>query len=157
MLSVKEIMEKFEVTRTTLHNWKTTKPKLYDYLINYDGANGEYRDIMIILDKFVSNREGEFSYEEIEFLQTLNWNNLIVEDIDRLHEYYASMIAKDLKQNTTFLLGIYSKIEQLSSIERWVFVQRLKKVKSKKFQNENKKELISHFFKGYLNGNKIII
>ena len=45
MLTHKEITERFEVTRNTISNWKTTKPKLYDYLKNFDGKNDELRDI----------------------------------------------------------------------------------------------------------------
>ena len=38
MLKVKDVLEKYEVTRTTLHNWKTTKPNLYPGLCNRKSA-----------------------------------------------------------------------------------------------------------------------
>ena len=44
MLKVKDVLEKYEVTRTTLHNWKTTKPNLYSLLLNSDGQNDDLRD-----------------------------------------------------------------------------------------------------------------
>ena len=56
MLSKKEISEKFEVTRTTLHNWKTSKPNLYNLLLNSDGSNNELRELTIILEKYSKDK-----------------------------------------------------------------------------------------------------
>ena len=39
MTSIKDIVSKYEVTRATLHNWKTTKPNLYNLLLNPEDTN----------------------------------------------------------------------------------------------------------------------
>ena len=75
MLSKKEISEKFEVTRTTLHNWKTSKPNLYNLLLNSDGSNNELRELTIILEKYSKTINFSFSTEEIEYFLKLNLEN----------------------------------------------------------------------------------
>ena len=75
MLSKKEISEKFEVTRTTLHNWKTTKPNLYNLLLNSDGSNNELREITIVLEKYSKTFNFDFLVDEIEYILDLNLEN----------------------------------------------------------------------------------
>jgi len=84
MLSKKEISEKFEVTRTTLHNWKTSKPNLYNLLLNSDGSNNELRELTIILEKYSKSFDFDFAVDEIEYILKLNLENYL-ENIEKLH------------------------------------------------------------------------
>ena len=68
MYTKKEITEKYEVTRTTLHNWKTTKPILYNLLLNSDGSNNQVRELNIVLEKYSKTINCNFLLEEIEYI-----------------------------------------------------------------------------------------
>ena len=78
MLSTKEITEKFEVSRATLHNWKTTKPNLYTLLQTADEQFSKYRDVNILLDRYIQtvSNIALFEYKELEYILQINQENL---------------------------------------------------------------------------------
>ena len=43
MLSNKEIIEKFDIPKSTLYGWKTERPKVYEYLATADEQFLKYR------------------------------------------------------------------------------------------------------------------
>lgn len=149
MLSKKEISEKFEVTRTTLYNWKTTKPNLYDLLLNSDGSNDKVREIKIILEKYSKTIISDFLLEDIEFILNLNLENNL-DDIEKLHTIYIEQTSKDLKQNSEFILSIYQKIQSLNVVERYIFISRIKSIKKQKIKQNELRTAIKHYFKEFL-------
>ena len=149
MLSKKEISERFEVTRTTLHNWKTTKPNLYNLLLNSDGSNNELRELTIILEKYSKTIISGFLLEDIEFVLNLNLENNL-EDIEKLHTIYIEQTSKALKENSEFILSIYQKIQNLNVLERYIFILRIKSIKKQKIKHNDLKTAIKHYFKEFL-------
>jgi hypothetical protein len=149
MFSKKEITEKYEVTRTTLHNWKTTKPNLYNLLLNSDGSNSQMRELTIILEKYSKTIINNFSLEDIEYILNLNLENYL-EDIEKLHTIYIEQTSKDLRQNSEFILSIYQKIQSLNVIERYIFISRIKSIKKQKIKQNELKTAIKHYFKEFL-------
>lgn len=73
MTSIKDIINKYEVSRATLHNWKTTKPNLYNLLLNLDGKNDELRELTIILEKYSKTINPSFTLEDIFFYFGFNF------------------------------------------------------------------------------------
>ncbi|RBQ32647.1 hypothetical protein CRU92_02730 [Arcobacter sp. FW59] len=149
MLKVKEILERYEVTRTTLHNWKTTKPNLYNLLLNSDGKNDDLRDINIVLEKYSKTIKTIFTFEDILFILDLDLENF-VEEIEKLHTIYIEKTSKELNQNSEFILNIYQKIQSLNLVERYIFISRIKRVKGNKIKEMELKTAIKHYFKEFL-------
>ena len=152
MYSKKEITERFEVTRTTLHNWKTSKPNLYNLLLHSDSSNNELREITIILEKYSKTIKSQFEIEEVEFILDLDLENYL-EEIERLHTIYIEQTSKDLKQNSELILTIYQKIQNLNIIERYIFISRIKSVKKQKTKEKELKIAIKYYFKECLSTN----
>ena len=152
MYSKKEITERFEVTRTTLHNWKTSKPNLYNLLLHSDSSNNELREITIILEKYSKPIKSQFEIEEVEFILDLDLENYL-EEIERLHTIYIEQTSKDLKQNSELILTIYQKIQNLNIIERYIFISRIKSVKKQKTKEKELKIAIKYYFKEFLSTN----
>ena len=150
MLSIKKITEKFEVSRATLHNWKTTKPKLYSCLLNSDDTSDELRECKMLLEKYSKSIKGTFALGEIEYILELGFGLDSLEEIENIHTIYSIAIAKEIKQNSAFVLGIYQKLQNLGLVEKYIFVARYKHVSAKKVKTEEKKELIRYFFKEFL-------
>jgi len=149
MLSKKEITEKFEVTRTTLHNWKTTKPNLYELLLNSSGYSNETREMKIILEKYSKTITSDFLPDEVEYVLDLNLENYL-EDIEKLHTIYIKQTSKDIKLNSEFVLSIYQKIQNLNIIERYIFISRIKSIKKQKIKPSELKVAIKHYFEEFL-------
>ncbi|WP_198306074.1 hypothetical protein [Arcobacter vandammei] len=149
MLRIKDILERYEITRTTLYNWKTTKPNLYNLLLNSDSKNDELRELTIILEKYSKGINSNFFEEEIKFILKLNLEDFI-EDIEKLHTIYIEKTSKELKENSEFILGIYQKIQNLNLVERYIFISRIKQVKKSKIKELELKSAINHYFKEFL-------
>lgn len=149
MLSKKEITENFEVTRTTLHNWKTSKPNIYNLLLNSKGFNDELREIKIILEKYSKTIVSDFLLEDIEYVLSLALENYL-EDIEKLHTLYIEQTSKDLKQNSEYILSIYQKIQNLNIIERYIFISRIKSIKKQKIKPNELRGAIKHYFQEFL-------
>ena len=151
MLAIKDIVDKFEVSRATLHNWKTTKPKLYDYLKNFDGKNDEFRDIKSILDGYADGLSGEFYYEEIDFLLFLCMEFGVLDSIKNIVDGFGVSAAKEFKENSKLVFGIYAKLERLNIVERYIFADRYKSVQRQlKKTKEAREDLIRYYFKPFL-------
>ena len=149
MLKVKDVLEKYEVTRATLHNWKTTKPNLYSLLLNSDGQNDDLRDINIVLEKYSKTIKSTFSEDDILFILNLSLENF-VNEIEKLHTIYIEQTAKELKENSEFVLAVYQKIQDLNLIERYIFISRIKSLRKEKIKQTDIKIAIKHYFKEFL-------
>ena len=153
MLTQKEITEKFEITRGTLHNWKTTKPNLYSYLENYDKKFDKLQEINIFLESYIKTAQNitVFEYKEIAYIFTLELELQDLKKIENLHLTYINASMKKEKESSEFILNIYKKLESLNLIEKYIFANRLKvlveKIKSKK---EEREELLRHYFKEFI-------
>ncbi|MFW3343319.1 hypothetical protein [Aliarcobacter butzleri] len=149
MTSIKDIISKYEVSRATLHNWKTTKPNLYNLLLNLDGKNDELRELTIILEKYSKTINPSFTMEDIFFILDLNLEDFI-EEIEKLHTIYIEQTSKNLKENSEFILSIYQKIQNLNLIEKYIFISRIKRVKKNKIKEMDLKTSIKHYFKEFI-------
>lgn len=153
MLTQKEITEKFEITRGTLHNWKTTKPNLYSYLENYDKKFDKLQEINIFLETYIKTNKNvmAFEYKEIEYVFALELELQNLKTIENLHLTYINASMKKVKESSEFIFDIYKKLESLNLIEKYIFANRLKtlveKIKSKK---EEKESLLRYYFKEFL-------
>ena len=149
MTSIKDIISKYEVTRATLHNWKTTKPNLYNLLLNPEDTNEKLRDINIVLEKYSKTIKSTFSEDDILFILNLSLENFINE-IEKLHTIYIEQTAKELKENSEFVLAVYQKIKDLNLIERYIFISRIKSLRKEKIKQTDIKTAIKHYFKEFL-------
>ncbi len=152
MLKTGKITEKYEITRYTLNNWKTTKPNLYNLIKTSDDAYEKYRDTSIILEEYAKSTINKiFSFDEIKFIYEKNlvFNN--VNDIIEISTIYSATIIKDIKTNSKFVLGIYQKIEQLNIIEKYIFVNRLQIIKGKNIKDKiDKNDILKHYMKEFI-------
>ena len=149
MTSIKDIVSKYEVTRATLHNWKTTKPNLYNLLLNPEDTNEKLRDINIVLEKYSKTIKSTFSEDDILFILNLSLENF-VNEIEKLHTIYIEQTAKELKENSEFVLAVYQKIKDLNLIERYIFISRIKSLRKEKIKQTDVKTAIKHYFKEFL-------
>lgn len=149
MFSKKEITEKYEITRTTLHNWKTTKPNLYNLLLNSDGTNSEIRELTIVLEKYSKTIISDFLIEDIEYILELKLEEYL-EKVEKLHSLFIEQTSNDLKQNSEFILSIYQKIQNLNVVERYIFISRIKSIKKQKIKQNELRTAINHYFKEFL-------
>lgn len=149
MTSIKDIISKYEVTRATLHNWKTTKPNLYNLLLNPEDTNEKLRDINIVLEKYSKTIKSTFSEDDILFILNLSLENF-VNEIEKLHTIYIEQTAKELKENSEFVLAVYQKIQDLNLIERYIFISRIKSLRKEKIKQTDVKTAIKHYFKEFL-------
>lgn len=149
MLSQKKITEKFEVTRTTLYNWKTTKPKLFNLLVNSDRMNTQLREYRIILEKYSKTLKGEFVSEEITYILMQNLENYL-ENIECLENLFIIKTSKDLKEKSDFILDIYHKIKALNIVNRYIFISRIKSIKKQRIKQSDLQTAIKHYFKEFL-------
>lgn len=151
MLSTGEITKKFEVTRFTLNNWRTTKPNIYNILKNSDETHDELRECKMLLEEYSKSITGEFKLEEIEYILALRLAIETLEDIENIHTIYSIAIAKEIKQNSAFVLGMYQKLANLGLIEKYLFTKRYKDLQIKLPKTkEDKQGLIKHYFKSFL-------
>jgi len=153
MPSIKEITEKFEVTRATFHNWKTTKPNLYNYLIHSDDQYEKYRKVNILLETYIKTAKeiSLFNYKEIEYILSLNLTLDTIKEIEYLHLTYVNTSTKNKKENSEFTLNIYKKLEILNLIEKYIFSDKLNTVSLKiKTKKDEKESLITYYFKEFL-------
>jgi hypothetical protein len=152
MLKTGTITEKYEITRYTLNNWKTTKPNLYNLIKTSDEAYDRYRDTTIILEEYARNTiNSVFSFDEIKFIYTKNLIFKNVNDIIDISTIYSATIIKDIKTNSRFVLGIYQKLEELNIIERYIFVNRLRIIKQKNIKDEvDKNDILKHYMKEFI-------
>lgn len=149
MYTKKEITEKYEVTRTTLHNWKTTKPNLYNLLLNSDGSNNQVRELNIVLEKYSKTIRCNFFLEEIEYILNFDIEKNFNE-IEKLDTLFIESTSSDIKQNSEFILNIYQKIKSLNIVERYIFITRIKSVKKQKMKNSETQSVIKHYFREFL-------
>ncbi len=149
MTSIKDIVSKYEVTRATLHNWKTTKPNLYNLLLNPEDTNEKLRDINIVLEKYSKTIKSTFSEDDILFILNLSLENF-VNEIEKLHTIYIEQTAKELKENSEFVLNVYQKIQDLNLIERYIFILRIKSLRKEKIKQTDIRTAIKHYFKEFL-------
>lgn len=153
MLSTKEIAEMFNVPKTTLYGWKTERPKVYEYLANADEQFTKYRDVNILLDRYIQSVSNVslFEYKELEYILELKLENLKIEELDNFHLKFIEKSIKIEKEPKTNALNIYKKLETLNLIEIYILNERIKTVSEKiKTKKDEKESLIKHYLKDFL-------
>ena len=153
MLSTKEIAEMFNVPKTTLYGWKTERPKVYEYLANSDEQFTKYREVNILLDRYIQTVPNIeiFEYKELEYILELKLENQKIEELDNFHLKFIEKSIKIEKEPKTFALNIYKKLETLNLIEKYILNERIKTVSEKiKTKKDEKESLIRHYLKDFL-------
>ena len=153
MLSNKEIIERFDIPKSTLYGWKTERPKVYEYLANSDEQFTKYREVNILLDRYIQTVPNIeiFEYKELEYILELKLENQKIEEIDNFHLKFIEKSIKIEKEPKTNALNIYKKLENLNLIEKYILNERLKTVSEKiKTKKEEKESLIKHYLKEFL-------
>ena len=154
MLSNKEIIERFDIPKSTLYGWKTERPKVYEYLANADEQFSKYREVNILLDRYIQTipNVALFEYKELEYILELKLENLKIEELDNFHLKFIEKSIKIEKEPKTFALNIYKKLETLNLIEKYILNERIKIVSEKiKTKKEEKESFIKHYLKEFLN------
>lgn len=152
-LSTKDVINRFEVTRATLHNWKTTKPNLYNLLKNSDTQFEKVREVNIFLDSYIKTAKKEiFTLEELNYIISLDLKLEGIKNIEQLELIYINTSTKIEKQSDAFSLDIYKKLESLNLIEKYIFCDRLKalEAKNKKAKKDEDIEWIQRYFREFL-------
>ena len=150
MLSIKEISEQFDISKSTLYDWKKERPKIYEYLANSDDQYEKYREVNILLESYIKTAKDIklFDYKEVEYIFSLNLDLKDLKNIENLHLTYINKSFKIEKESNEFVLNIYKKLEKLNLIEKYIFSMRLKTV-ANKIKKEEKESLIKHYFKEF--------
>ena len=153
MLTIKEMSEKFNIPKSTLYGWEKERKEVFNYLKNIDSGSEELRILKMMLDKYSKTIDNYFELKEIEFILSLKLKLDNVEDIENLHTIYSYGIINHIKELSTFVLGIYIKLEKLNLIEKYIFVDCYKNTKKKLEKNKNDKiSILKHYFKPFFNG-----
>ncbi|MDP2894293.1 MAG: hypothetical protein Q8N78_08045 [Sulfurimonas sp.] len=152
MIQIKDVVDKFEVSRATFHNWKKAKPNLYSYLLNYKDSDievGKLREINIVLEKYAKESiKPIFTYNEISFICT---NELTFERAEDLAAAFIKSHKDTISDNFDFIIEIYNKIKNLNIVEKYIFSERLRIVSKKiKIKKDEKKELLTHYFREFI-------
>ena len=152
MITQKKVTELFEVKRNTLGLWKTTKPNLYNYLINYDGKNDRYRKLNILLQKYIKTAPTNiFTMEQIVYILDTNPKLDITFDPTDIHLYFLNQVQKKFKDITEYTFDISTKLASLNLIEKYIFCERLVDIQPKiKQRKDEKEDLIKHYFKEFI-------
>ena len=153
MLSTKKISEMFDVPKTTLYGWKTERPKVYEYLATADEQFTKYREVNILLDRYIQTVPNIeiFEYKELEYILELKLENQKIEELDNFHLKFIEKSIQIEKEPKTNALNIYKKLENLNLIEKYILNERLKTVSEKiKTKKEEKESLIKHYLKEFL-------
>ena len=124
-------------------------PHLYNLLLNPEDTNEKLRDINIVLEKYSKTIKSTFSEDDILFILNLSLENF-VNEIEKLHTIYIEQTAKELKENSEFVLAVYQKIQDLNLIERYIFISRIKSLRKEKIKQTDIKTAIKHYFKEFL-------
>ncbi|MDX9744042.1 MAG: hypothetical protein RBT59_09515 [Arcobacteraceae bacterium] len=153
MLSNKEIIERFDIPKSTLYGWKTERPKVYEYLANSDEQFTKYREVNILLDRYIQTVPNIeiFEYKELEYILELKLENPKIEELDNFHLKFIEKSIKIEKEPKTNALNIYKKLENLNLIEKYILNERVKTVNEKiKTKKDEKENLIKHYLKEFL-------
>lgn len=149
MIQIKDVINKFEVSRATLHNWKKSKPRLYAYLLNYkkdsDKANS-LREVNIVLESYTKESvKPLFLYEEIFYMYGREFD---LQDVQNLQKLFIKSCTEDMNKNFELIINIYNKISSLNIVEKYILSLRLRKIKESK--EHISRELITHYLKEFI-------
>ena len=87
----------------------------------------------------------------MEYILELKLENLKIEELDNFHLKFIEKSIKIEKEQKTFALNIYKKLETLNLIEKYILNERIKTVSEKiKTKKEEKESLIKHYLKEFL-------
>jgi hypothetical protein len=96
------------------------------------------------LEKYSKTIKSTFSEDDILFILNLSLENF-VNEIEKLHTIYIEQTAKELKENSEFVLAVYQKIQDLNLIERYIFISRIKSLRKEKIKQTDIKTAIKHY------------
>jgi hypothetical protein len=152
MLKISEMANKFDISKSTLYDWKTDRPKIYDYLVHSDEQYEKYRKVNILLEDYIKSTViNTFSYDEIEFVLNLKLNLADSFEVNDIHLLYSEATQKIKQLNSDFTLNISYKLSSLNLLEKYIFCERLETITKKlKPKSDEKADLIQHYFKEFL-------
>lgn len=152
MITQKKITEMFEVKRGTLGIWKTSKPKLYNYLINYDEQYEKFREINILLKEYIKKDSAKI-FLHVEIQNILNIGILNTKSIDRisLHVEYISKLQNKKIPIEEHHLNIAEKLNSLNLVQQYIFCECIENVnRFAKEKDSDLSSLVRHYFLEFL-------
>jgi len=152
MLTIKEISQKFNISKSTLYGWEKERPEIFAYLQRADDKYEEMRNLTILLEKYAKTITPAFEFKEIEFILGLGLRVLSVDNMENFHLLYSQASVNHIKQKAAFVMPIYTKLERLNLMERYIFASSYKEMAAKlpKMKKEEHKGLIMHYFRAFL-------
>ena len=151
MLTIKEISEKFNISKSTLYGWEKERAEIFTYLQRAGDKYEELRDVTILHERYSKEIVPLFALQEIEFLLSLQLRLLSIDDIENLPTLYSHAIIKDIKAKSSFVMPLYAKLEKLSLVEKYIFASRYKELQQKLPKTkEDKSAIIQHYFKPFI-------
>lgn len=149
MKSIKEIIEEYEVTRATLHNWKNTKPKLYQLLRNANSNDDQLRELSIVLSQYEKRIKPCFTCKEVVEIVKTNIMPHSAEETLKLEYLFLHNVYAQLPSAMDKLMPLYTKLSILNPIEKYLFKTALKSVQAKQ-RKEPLDALVRHYFKIFI-------
>lgn len=152
MLTIKEISEKFNISKSTLYGWEKDRVEIFAYLQRADDKYEELRNLTIILEKYAKTITPVFEFKEIEFVLGLGLHIANVNSIENFHLLYSQAITNHIARRAAFVMPIYTKLEKLNLVERYIFANNYKEISGKltKMKKEEHRGLIMHYFRAFL-------
>jgi hypothetical protein len=148
MKSIKEITEEYEVTRATLHNWKNTKPKLYQ-LLRSNSNDDQLRELSIVLAHYEKEVIPRFTCKEVEEIIKADLALHSAKETLEIAYLFLHAVHSQLPSAMEKFMPIYTKLSSLNPVEKYLFKTALKSVEAKQGK-EPLDVLINHYFKAFI-------
>lgn len=148
MAKIKDILNRFEVSRVTLYNWSKNKPFLYDYLLKFDekdNLKNTIREMSLVFEEFAKNElKSYFELKELRYIYKLDLPITKFEEIKDLDFIFINSV-----ENTRENMNIYIKLVNLNIIERYILINRFKYIKNSNIEDKDK--LFQTYLKEFIN------
>ncbi len=150
MLTIKEISERFHISKSTLYGWQTDRKELFEYLRSANSYEDRLREINIVLEAYAKGISPIFLYEEIECLLDIPLDSC--EASEALHlELILARMWKDNALKPEIFVEVVSKIRSLNVVEKYLLKRTIGIVRERISRNkEEKSSLVAHYFKSFL-------
>jgi|JTFP01.1.fsa_nt_gb hypothetical protein len=149
MKSIKEIIEEYEVTRATLHNWKNTKPKLYQFLRNANSNDDQLRELSIVLAHYEKEVVPRFTCKEVTEVIKADLALHSAKETLEIAYLFLHAVHSQLPSAMEKFMPIYTKLSSLNPVEKYLFKTALKSVEAKQGK-EPLDALVRHYFKIFI-------
>ncbi|MBN2963365.1 hypothetical protein JWV37_01100 [Sulfurospirillum sp. T05] len=148
MKSIKEVVENYEVTRATLHNWKKTKPRLYK-LLRTDNDD-QLRELLVVLSHYAQTLTPCFTCKEVEQIVLLELNFKDTKSVLEIEYLFLEKMRNEPLHSLRETMPLFTKLSSLNPVEKYLLKRALQSVQAKREKKEPLEPLIEHYFKGFV-------